>query len=266
MMNVLPIVVLYNTDFHTTNVWQTLLCHEPDCQVLLYENSLEPLNQRYASDQVLYHHDPNNGGVSAAYNYGACQARQLEGVEAVLLLDEDTCFESDYLKVLRDLLQAHPDINLFVPQVLYQGDFPFSPIRRGLRWHRGVSLPEGQYSLYDYLPVNSGACIRLSVFERVGGYQDAIRLDFADFDFFARLAEVSADFWRIDRVAQQSFSNSETDIDRLYRRYLFYLEGAREARKNKLIRRMVDVGVLRHTLALTARTNSLRFIKKYLFR
>ena len=266
MMNVLPIVVLYNTDFHTTNVWQTLLCHEPDCQVLLYENSLEPLNQRYASDQVLYHHDPNNGGVSAAYNYGACQARQLEGVEAVLLLDEDTCFESDYLKVLRDLLQAHPDINLFVPQVLYQGDFPFSPIRRGLRWHRGVSLPEGQYSLYDYLPVNSGACIRLSVFERVGGYQDAIRLYFADFDFFARLAEVSADFWRIDRVAQQSFSNSETDIDRLYRRYLFYLEGAREARKNKLIRRMVDVGVLRHTLALTARTNSLRFIKKYLFR
>ena len=266
MMNVLPIVVLYNTDFHTTNVWQTLLCHEPDCQVLLYENSLEPLNQRYASDQVLYHHDPNNGGVSAAYNYGACQARQLEGVEAVLLLDEDTCFESDYLKVLRDLLQAHPAINLFVPQVLYQGDFPFSPIRRGLRWHRGVSLPEGQYSLYDYLPVNSGACIRLSVFERVGGYQDAIRLDFADFDFFARLAEVSADFWRIDRVAQQSFSNSETDIDRLYRRYLFYLEGAREARKNKLIRCLVDVGVLRHTLALTARTNSLRFIKKYLFR
>ena len=97
MMNVLPIVVLYNTDFHTTNVWQTLLCHEPDCQVLLYENSLEPLNQRYASDQVLYHHDPNNGGVSAAYNYGACQARQLEGVEAVLLLDEDTCSTTFYM-------------------------------------------------------------------------------------------------------------------------------------------------------------------------
>lgn len=266
MMSVLPIVVLYNTDFHTTNVWQTLLSHEPDCQVLLYENSLEPLNRRYASERVLYHHDPNNGGVSAAYNYGVSLARQLDGVEAVLLLDEDTSFEVDYLKVLNSLLQAHPDINLFVPQVLYQGDFPFSPIRRGLRLHRGVSLPEGQYSLHDYLPVNSGACVRLSAFERVGGYQQTIRLDFADFDFFARLGEVSASFWRVDRVAQQSFSNSETDVDRLYRRYLFYLEGAREARKNKLIRRMVDVGVLRHTLALTARTNSLRFIKKYLFR
>ena len=143
---------------------------------------------------------------------------------------------------------------------------PFSPSHRGIRHKRGALLSEGVYSLNDYLPVNSGACIRLSAFERNGGYQEAIRLDFADFDFFARLAEQSDSFWRVDRVAQQSFSNSETDIDRLYRRYLFYLEGAREARKNKLIRRMVDVGVLRHTLALTARTNSLRFLKKYLFR
>ena len=265
-MSVLPIVVLYNTDFHATTVWQSLLSHEPECRVLLYENSLEPLNQRYASSQVLYHHDPDNGGVSAAYNYGARQARQLDGVEAVLLLDEDTGFETDYLQVLDQLLHDHPSINLFVPQVLYQGDFPFSPVRRGLRVHRGVMLSEGQYSLHDYLPVNSGACIRLSAFERVGGYQESIRLDFADFDFFSRLAEVSDEFWRVDRVAQQSFSNSETNVDRLYRRYLFYLEGAHEARKNKHIRRLVDIGVLRHTLALTARTNSLRFLKKYLFR
>ena len=40
----------------------------------------------------------------------------------------------------------------------------------------------------DYLPVNSGACIRLSAFEKVEGYNKDIRLDFADFDFFSRMA------------------------------------------------------------------------------
>ena len=262
-MSVLPIVVLYNVDYHKTNVYKTLLCHESVTNILLYENSSKPMNKQYASDRVVYRHDPNNGGVSAAYNYGASVARQMAGIEALLLLDEDTSFEPDYLKTLDQLLERHHDIGLFVPQILYQGDKPFSPIRRRLCKERGALLPEGRYSLHHYLPVNSGACVRLSLFERIGGYNDRIRLDFADFDFFARLGELSDVFYRVNSTASQSFSNDETDNDRLYKRYLFYLEGAKEAHRNKLIRRMVNMEVLRHTLALTMRTHSLRFLIKY---
>ena len=265
-MSILPVVVLYNIDFRETNAYLTLLSQQKDGRILLYENSPEPLNQSYASETVYYYHDAHNGGVSAAYNYGANLAGRLGDVEALLLLDEDTRFESDYLSKLQSAMIQNPDVNLFVPQVLYAGEEPFSPIHRGLRLKRGALLGEGRYSLQHYLPVNSGACIRLSAFLQAGGYHAAIRLDFADFDFFSRLAEVSESFYRVDSVARQSFSNEETQVDRLFRRYQFYLEGAREARKNKLISTMVTVEVMRHALALTCRTRSLRFITELIKR
>jgi len=260
-MNIFPIVVLYNVDFHESNVYRTLLSHYPKLRVLLYENSPMPQNKCYESDVVCYYHDSQNGGVSAAYNYGASIAKHLSDIDAVLLLDEDTKFEADYISILQMALSAHSDISLFVPQILYACSLPFSPIRRGFRWKRWEKLPEGVYKLDDYLPVNSGACIRLSAFEQVGGYNEDIRLDFADFDFFSRLGLVSDTFYRVGSVAHQSFSNDETETGKLFRRYQFYIEGARAARKNHHIKKMVDVEVLRHTLALTVRTKSFMFIK-----
>lgn len=265
MMSILPIIVLYNVDFHDTNVYRTLLSQSLGDRILLYENSPEPQNQCYESEKVLYYHDPRNGGVSAAYNYGAAVARRLGDIEAILLLDEDTRFEADYKSILQTAYKTHQDISLFIPQVVYGANQPFSPIHRGVRRHRGAFLEEGVYSLKDYLPVNSGACIRLSAYEKAGGYNSDIRLDFADFDFFSRLAVVNDRFFRVNSTACQSFSNDETQIDKLFGRFKFYIEGARAARRNKQIQTMVTIEVIRHTLALTARTHSFKFIH-YLIR
>lgn len=259
-MSILPIVVLYDIDFHETNVYRTLLKQYPEERILIYENSHEPQNMCYASKYVSYHHDLHNGGVSAAYNYGAVLARELGDIDALLLLDEDTRFGADYFSVLQTACDSNPSVNLFVPQLLYGAHQSFSPIHRGHRKRRGAFLDEGLYSLRDYLPVNSGACIRLSAFEQAGGYNPDIRLDFADFDFFSRLAIASDSFYRVGSTAFQSFSNEETQVDKLFRRYQFYIEGARGARSNRQIRSMVGMEVARHTLALTVRTHSFRFI------
>lgn len=259
-MNVLPIVVLYNVDFHETNAYRTLLSGVDMGKMLIYENSPEPKNKCYENEKVLYHHNPQNGGVSSAYNYGADLARRIGDIDALLLLDEDTRFESDYLIVLQTAIESHPDINLFVPQILYAGNRPFSPIHRGIHIQRGALLSEGVYSMKVYLPVNSGACIRLSAYEKVGGYNKDIRLDFADFDFFSRMAVFFDSFYCVSSTAFQSFSNEEKQVDKLFGRYQLYIEGARVARRNPLIRTMVFVEVLRHTLALTARTRKFCFI------
>lgn len=259
-MSILPIIVLYNVDFHETNVYRTLLSHVLGLKILLYENSQKPLNQQYESESVCYYHNPQNGGVSAAYNYGASRARRMGDFDAILLLDEDTQFESDFIMKLQAALTAHPETNLFVPQIFYLGDLPFSPIHREFRLKRGAILQEGIYRLDKYLPVNSGACIRLSAFEKVGGYNPDIRLDFADFDFFSRMAVFFNSLYCVSSTAYQSFSNEEKQVDKLYGRYQLYIEGARVARRNPLIRTMVFVEVLRHTLALTVRTRRIKFI------
>lgn len=67
-------------------------------------------------------------------------------------------------------------------------------------------------------------------------------------------------FYRVGSIARQSFSNEETRADILFRRYQFYIEGARIARRNPLIRKMVNIEVMRHTLALTVRTRRFMFI------
>ena len=166
-MNILPVVVLYNVDFRRTNAYRTLLCAYKG-RILLYENSPEPMNRAYMSQTVLYRHDATNGGVSAAYNYAAMMAKRMGQVDALLLLDEDTSFERDYIQTLQQAMTDRPAVSLFVPQVVYRVNRPFSPIvRSALRWHRGAKLAPGVYSLNRYLPVNSGACIRLAAFERV---------------------------------------------------------------------------------------------------
>lgn len=259
-MNILPIIVLYNVDYLVTNVYRSLLIHYEGTRILIYENSPEPQNSHYESGTVMYHHDKMNGGVSAAYNYGAALAKACKDIDAILLLDEDTQFQPDYLDVLDKALKSHPDIDLFVPQVIYAKNLPFSPVHRRLRKDRGAFLSEGVYSLKDYLPVNSGACLRLSAFDAVGGYNPKIRLDFADFDFFSRMAEVSEVFYLVNSTAYQAFSNEETQVDKLFRRYQFYLEGAHEAKLNKLISTSVKIETLRHTLALSWRTRSMAFL------
>ena len=264
-MSILPIVVLYNSDFHETAVYQTLLRYYPSLRILLYENSQEPLNKGYESPTALYYHDMANGGVSAAYNYGAMLARQQGNVGALLLLDEDTTFNSDYISKIEEKLDLYQDICLFVPQIFFLNNTPFSPNCRQFRLHRGVCLDEGIYSLKRYLPVNSGACVRLKAFEKSGGYNNKIRLDFADFDFFSRLAVVSERFYLVNSIAKQSFSNEEIQKDRLFQRFKLYLEGAKTAKSNEHIRNWVLFDMIRHTLALSVRTKSLDFVS-YLFK
>lgn len=255
--SILPIIVLYNTQLETTIVYRKLLSKQK--RFVIYDNSIRN-DCSIDSSVAVYYHDSGNGGVSAAYNYGALKAKEFGDVEAMVFLDQDTEFQSDYLSILEDLLVKFPDVDVFVPQVYYNQNLLFSPVRRGFSCKK-VCLEEGLYSFKNYLPVNSGACVRLSAFEKTGGYNPKIRLDFADFDFFSRLGQISSQFYLINSYALQSFSNDETDLIKLERRYRLFVEGAKYAKRNPGIRSKVIYDTIKHTIALTIRTHSLKFLK-----
>lgn len=270
MKNIFAIVVIYNVDFFQSTVYKNLLLkHVKDrsIQFLVYDNS--PVAMHSEEDIVTiggyYYYDNNNSGVSTAYNKGASIANTLGNINYLLLLDQDTLFEADYIDKLRSAMSCYPQIDLFVPLISYKSNIPFSPVKMSLIGSHGVNLVEGEYDLKDYSPVNSGACVRLSTFNLVGGYNDRIRLDFADYDFFSRLGIISSRFRVINSRALQSFSNEESDKEKLLKRFGFYLEGAKHAVRNRMICKNVVIDVLKHTLALTKRVRTLEFIK-YLIR
>ena len=258
-MNIFPIIVTYCTDYHSTAVYQNLIRFYPDCQLLIYDNSPTSINKKYGNENQKYIHDATNGGVTAAYNAGASIAKEM-GKSHIVLFDQDTIFNKDYLNILEADIRQHPDINLMVPAILYGKQKPFSPVRMTFLSIQPVCLGVGEYSLRDYLPVNSGACINLSAFEQVDGYNERIKLDFADFDFFQRLIPVSHKFLIVDSVAFQQFSNQETDIEKLMNRFRLYIADAR----NYQGRRSIAFHVLRHTIALSIRCRSIRFITYYI--
>jgi len=258
-VKILPVVVVFNVDYHECNVFRSLLSHWSTVDVVLYDNSPEPINRQYESGTLHYISDPSNGGVSAAYNVGASIADDI-GATHLLLLDHDTTFEPDYIGKLTEAIRQYPEERLFVPQVILADGTPFSPFIVGRFGSKGIIANEGTNRLGKMLPVNSGACVELTAFNEVEGYNPKIRLDFADFDFFGRLAERHSSFIVVGSTARQSFSNEETDVSRLLSRYRFYLEGAKAAQLDSRLK----WHILRHTIALTMRTRSLEFLKLYI--
>lgn len=256
---ILPVVVLYNMDYYSSNVYNTLLLYYPTLHVLVYDNSPNP--QLILDENIIYYHDKSNGGVTAGYNYAAAYVKNENFANALLLLDQDTCFESDYIVKLNEAMMNYPKVSLFVPRLFYKNDIVFSPYKRSILSRNNPILHEGLYSLYNYLPVNSGTCIRLRAFENICGYNKSIKLDFADIDFFSRLCIVDDQYYVLKSVAQQQFSNEESNLEKLSWRFLIYLQDGKAAKANILIKNFVCFMILKHTLALTYRTKSFFFIK-----
>ena len=266
MKKIFAIVVIYKEEFYSTTVYKHLLSKHIDkggLRFLVYDNSPEPMNrvEEIAKNGGFYIHNCKNSGVSTAYNEGARIAEKIDGINYLLLLDQDTIFESDFVEKIEKAISSDEDCNLFVPFITYGKNIPFSPTKKSLKGSSGVKLEEGEYELLKYCPVNSGACVKLSIFKKAEGYNEKIKLDFADYDFFSRLGQISPWFKLINSHAEQSFSNEEKDVEKLLSRFVFFVDGAKYAIKNALIRKYVLIDVIKHTIALTIRTKSFGFIR-----
>lgn len=256
MAKIFPIIVTYNTSYKDCNTYKSLLCHYDNMPMLIYDNSPTPINSEFKTEYVHYKNDPNNGGVSKAYNYGAKIAKEIVNADFVLLLDQDTTFEPNYINILNDAIDKYKSVNLFVPIIRYNDGRIFSPVGFSFWKIKLMELSPGLHSLKNTLPVNSGSCIRIDNMMSVGGYNENIPLDFSDFDFFHRLSKTSDTFYVVDSTAKQSFSNDETDTEKLYERFKKYIAGVNHA----AIKHRCIIHVLRHTISLTVRTKDVRFI------
>lgn len=270
MRRVLPILVVYKCQMKDSAAYQSVIHENGFREWVVYDNSPADYVQQAALPPcVHYYHDVENGGLSKAYNYGAKVAEQL-GYEWILLLDQDTSFPSDAVAAYFRAIDEGPK-RLLAPQVVLDSGAAFSPARTTLFKTCPVRLAEGTYSLHDYSVINSGCCIPLSLYQAAGGYNEKVRLDFSDYQFQRRLKAVEPRFSLLPVVLVQDFSNNEQDVQRLMTRYLLYLHSARYCEHDGWKDRLAfQIQLFKHTLALSLRTHSLKFlanyIKKYLFK
>jgi len=269
LSDILPVIVLYKCRCTAAASYSTLIKAGGFREFIVYDNSPHSYRENRSGlpPGAVYVCDENNGGLSKAYNRAAAYARE-KGYSRLLLLDQDTVFGKDAARLYAG---ADRSLSLWVPCMTTVKGNPFSPVYiRGLRYKPAV-LPSGRYSLRDYYAVNSGMCVSLEAFFLAGGYNEAVLLDFADFQFLSRLRKISPDFELLPVKALQDFSNDETDRGVLLARFRLYLESARHCEWTLFSERLRhSMDVFLHTLSLSVRTRYSGFfslwIKKYIFR
>ena len=139
----------------------------------------------------------------------------------------------------------------------------FLPFRRWKAQKNPLS-PGRIYPIKHYLLINSGLCVKLSLFERSGGYDERIWLDFADTQFVRKLWHSGERyFYLLPCKCFQNFSNEQTNIEKLQSRFEIYLECGKNCKfldfPDWAFRQYC---VISHTLSLTIRTRKISFLTK----
>ncbi|MET6989544.1 glycosyltransferase [Sediminicola arcticus] len=229
------IIVVYNKAIHECESFRSILemrTDDSNLDIFVYDNS--PVSQKinyHKGITIYYMHDPNNSGVSRAYNEGALYAAKNKKCW-VLLLDQDTLLPVNLLETCQKAVSKYPEIKLFVPVLELKSGKIFSPCR--YKFKRGFyikKISEGIHSLDKLSPVNSGMLIDISSFIDAGGYNNNVKLDFGDFQFIERFRKKYKYFYVLDARCIQDFSNDEVSYKSQLTRFKFFCEGARNIEK-----------------------------------
>jgi len=268
----LPVVVLYQQSIGQSLTLQSLQLNLERAairmDIFIYDNSTEPqaVENHFAwkSFNVYYTHDPQNAGLSKAYNAGAQKARLLKK-EWLLLLDQDTIFSADFLEIYAHTVQENPQLKIFAPLLKLENEKIFSPCLKGhKRGYPPRKIASGKHRLSKYSPVNSGLLVSLGLFLKVGGYNEKLKIDFCDFQFLEKVIKVAPYFFLTTATGLQNYSNAEKSLQKQQHRFKMYLQDAIYCDKPSLADQIgFFYAVTRHTLGLTLKLRSFSFLRLY---
>lgn len=264
IQRIYPVMVLYKCKLSESRTYQSLLKDADGLQsFMVYDNSPRSYKQDVSqmSEGVTYIRDTSNSGLSIAYNKGAAKAKEL-GFSHLLLLDQDTLFASDTWKAYNENLDFN---GVIAPLMVTNQGVPFSPTDVSGFMSKAVKASPGDYSLYKYNVANSGICVPLDVFERAGGYDLSVYLDYSDNQFLRRVRKLFPSIRLLEVVARQDFSGDCRDYKKLLPRFLKYLDSANNFKTEGLKDTLGHwITVIKHTVALTLRTKNMIFIRKFI--
>jgi GT2 family glycosyltransferase len=187
-MKVTMVIVLYKLKCEESKTFTTLennflLKNEGanDVEIILYDNSPDKQEfhpEKYAGTAIRYVHDQRNLGIVTAYNYAFTAAKQ-NGSEWLLLLDHDTDVTAEYLETVRHLDEKDKSIAAIVPKVNYENQMISPVYSHSLRPLQG-DMPAAGLQEKPVMAINSGALVRVSFLNEIGGFNEEFPLDYLD--------------------------------------------------------------------------------------
>ena len=211
------IIVIYNKDFYSCETFISLqrmdIPISDKLDLFIYDNS--PDRQEIANLGKLtvaaYVHDPQNSGISKAYNECAKLAADL-GKKWLIFLDQDSCLTESLFIDYSEAIENHSEIMFFCP-ILKSSGFIVSPSIFKNRMGSSPSyLTAGMHSFKKLSPINSGICIEINLFFKAGGYDEKVPLDYSDYAFIYRVKQIVEYFFLLDNICEHGLSSYEEQV------------------------------------------------------
>jgi rhamnosyltransferase len=229
--HIVTVLVLYEMSLEESPAYQSLgrALEKTGEQgnLFVYDNSkvsgIIPSQNQW---KIQYQHDPSNPGVSKAYNQ-AYEWAKSHGKKWLLLADQDTTFPMDAFAQYRVSLAAFPQCLIFAPTLVDQKGL-LSPFRRRVASGRRLNhVAPGLHPLTQLQAVNSGLMVSTALFGAAGGYDERLRLDFSDFEFFRRIAKQTSHLAVVNVSCEHQHSSSRSaNLDAAITRFRSYLHGS----------------------------------------
>ncbi len=231
-MEILAVVVCYKMPLKGSQTLRSLaavLKSDPGLKksvdVLIWDNSPEPLRRDEIPFPCRYEHAVRNGGVSGAYN-GALGIAANLGCPWLLLLDQDTTLPPDFLCRMLEygrLVRNRSEIAAVLPTVWVNSRymFPRTVHFNGTRAYRETFTGATQE---ETTTANSGVLLRISALQEIGGYSEEFNFEFSDVYVFHHLHRAGKRMWvagdiRVDHKIAITDYGGEFTPER-YRRFV----------------------------------------------
>ena len=254
--DILYVTVLYKQRLEETSAFKTLL-HDR-AHVYIHDNSPEPTIPDSLPAGWKYVSAPSNPGLSAAYNAAARFAKE-KGLKWLMITDQDTIYPEGAASVYEKVIEPESAISLYMPKIRISDGSYISPVPKRFYFsHPEKKCMDGIINLRDAAVINSGLLVKLDDFERAGGYNAKVFLDFSDFQFIDRLAKIGCKGALLDLELTQAFSARDDSGERQLERYKLFCRSLKGYEKDTLaIRAALWAVVAKRGLSLAIKRKSM---------
>lgn len=236
MNKIAAIIVMYNSLVSKTNIIKTLDCDFIDLWFVdnSTDESIKSQNLEFCNSHQLNYLDMNgNVGLSMAYNKTIQTIKTTNKYSHVLLSDDDTLYNKEYLQELKKNIKR--DVDLILPTIIdNSNNHVMSPIllsRFPLIPYKGSDKNKAP----RIMGINSGTCARLNVFKE--WYFDTdIFLYFTDMDFYKNNVNKNRlSYFILKTPIYQQCSGSESYSDKSINQIKLVLKDAKAFYKKQFL-------------------------------
>ena len=262
-MNLLISIVIYNKKISDLTILKKI--PNKNIDIFIYDNSKLPQEiPTFENVNIYYEHDENNSGVSRAYNQAYKKAKELDK-KLLLVLDQDSSFEFSFIEQYMKMYQVYKSDYIYAPIVcdekktkIYSPAFLNNFVGKIQSFENFVY--EEIYSLKGKSVINSGLMIPLEMFEKIGGYNEKLRLDFSDIYFIEKYKELNPKIVLVNVYLKHSISGDEgKDFIREFNRFKYYCSASKEIGNS--LNTSVFWSPFRRLIRLTLKYKNIKFIK-----